>query len=86
MEMHMNTFYLALGAGLSALVLSAAAPAATNDQYKVEKQRIEAEYKASKINCKALPGPDRRECLKTAKADHEAAEKKLKASRSSAAR
>jgi isopentenyl diphosphate isomerase/L-lactate dehydrogenase-like FMN-dependent dehydrogenase len=81
METYMNKFHLALAAGLPALVLSVAAPAA-DEQYKTEKQRLEAEFKAAKLNCKALTGADRRECMKTAKAEHEAAEKQLKASRS----
>jgi hypothetical protein len=81
----MNRIYLTLAAGLPALALSVGAPAAT-PEYKAEKSRVEAEYKAAKVNCKALKGTEKRDCLKTAKADHEAAEKKLKASASTTSR
>jgi hypothetical protein len=53
---------------------------AVDDQYRANKKQLEAEYKAAKANCKTMTGNERRDCLKTAKAEHERSEKMAKAS------
>ena len=65
----------ALAAGLCALTLSLGTYAAS-DAYKVAKKQTEADYKMAKAECKKLSGTEMKHCMKTAKADHEAAEEK----------
>jgi hypothetical protein len=67
----------ALAAGLCALTLSFGAYAAS-DAYKAAKKQTEADYKMAKAECKKLSRAEKKTCMKGAKADHEAAEEKLK--------
>jgi hypothetical protein len=67
-----------LAAGLCALSLSVGAHAASAE-YKAAKKQADADYKSAKTHCKSLTGTEKKGCMKTAKADHEAAEAKAKA-------
>jgi len=67
-----------LAIGLFTLSLGCGAYAAT-DEYKAAKKQEEANYKMAKAECEKLKGSEERDCAKKAKADHEAAEAKLKA-------
>jgi hypothetical protein len=74
----MTKTFAAVAAGLCALTLSLGAYAAS-DEYKAAKKQAEADYKMAKAECKKLSGTEKKQCTKTAKADHEAKEDKLKA-------
>jgi hypothetical protein len=74
----MTKTFAAVAAGLCALTLSLGAYAAS-DEYKAAKKQAEADYKMAKAECKKLSGTEKKHCMKTAKADHEAKEDKLKA-------
>jgi hypothetical protein len=74
----MTKFLSALAIGLFTLTLGSGAYAAS-DEYKAAKKQEEANYKMAKAECKKLSGSDAKSCKKKAKADHEAAEGKLKA-------
>ena len=65
-------------AGLCALTLSLGAYAAS-DEYKAAKKQAEADYKMAKVECKKHSGAEMKHCMKTAEADHEMREDKLKA-------
>ncbi len=67
-----------LAAALCALTLSLGAYAAS-DAYKAAKKQTEADYKMAKAECKKLSGSEKKQCMKTAEADHEAAEEKAEA-------
>ena len=67
-----------LAMGLFTLTLACGAYAAS-DEYKAAKKQEEANYKMAKAECKKLSGSEAKSCKKKAKADHEAAEDKLKA-------
>jgi hypothetical protein len=68
----------ALAAGLCALTLSLGAYAAS-DESKAAKKQAETDYKMAKAECKKLSGVEKKDCLKKARADHEAAEEKAEA-------
>ena len=74
----MTKFLTALAMGLFTLTLGCGAYAAS-DEYKAAKKQEEANYKMAKAECKKLSGSEAKSCKKKAKADHEAAEDKLKA-------
>jgi len=67
-----------LAIGLFTLALGSGAYSAS-DEYKAAKKQEEANYKMAKAECKKLSGSEGKSCKKKAKADHEAAEEKLKA-------
>lgn len=67
-----------LAAGLCALTLSLGTYAAS-DAYKAAKKQTEADYKMAKAECKKLSDSEKKRCMKTAHADHEAAEEKAEA-------
>ena len=77
-ENMMTKTIAAVAAGLCALALSSGAYAAS-DEYKAAKKQAEADYKMAKVECKKLSSSDKKHCMKTAEADHEAREDKLKA-------
>ena len=77
-EINMTKIIAAATAGLCALALSLGAYAAS-DEYKAAKKQAEADYKMAKVECKKHSGTEMKHCMKTAEADHEAREDKLKA-------
>lgn len=79
--MKMNTLYAAL-AGALLLGTSTLAPAAANatmsrDEYKAEKERIEADAKGAKAKCKGMNGNAKDICEAEAKAHEKVAKKEL---------
>lgn len=79
--MKMKSLYAAL-AGALLLGTSTLAPAAANatmsrDEYKAEKERIEADAKSAKAKCKGMNGNTKDVCEAEAKANEKVAKKEL---------
>jgi hypothetical protein len=73
----------ALGAGL---VATAQADNMSRDQYKAEKDRIEAQYKRAKARCDSLSGNAKDLCTVEAKGAEKVAEAELEARREGTAK
>lgn len=65
-EARLTKHLLATAIAASLFVISGA-HAMSRDEYKAEKERIEANYKASKAKCDALSGNAKDVCMKEAK-------------------
>jgi hypothetical protein len=77
-ETNMTKTLSAVAASLCVLSLSLGAYAAS-DEYKAAKKQTEADYKMAKAECKKLSGATKKDCMKKAHDDHEAAEDRIKA-------
>ena len=66
-----------LMAVVAAAVMSTSAFALSNDEFKAEKSRIEAEYKAAKQQCKSLSGNSQDVCEEEAKGREKVAKAEL---------
>src|SRR5207253_8826039 len=57
------------------------AKVATGDEYRADKDRIEADYKAAKDKCKSMTGNAKEVCIKEAKGNEKVAKAELEAKR-----
>ena len=76
MKLKLAVMTVALGFAVSA---SAADEAMSKDQYKAEKDRIEAHYKQAKQSCDAMSGNKKDVCMKEAKGHEKVATAELDA-------
>ena len=74
----MNKTLVTLAVALCCGFAGSASAAMSKDEYKSQKDRIEADYKAAKAKCKPLKGDEQKACTKDAKAAHEKAEADIK--------
>lgn len=76
MKLKLVIMTVALGFAVNA---SAADEAMSKDQYKAEKDRIEAQYKQAKQSCDAMSGNQKDICMKEAKGEEKVAKANLDA-------